>query len=123
MSNQVDLAMARRLSEKALQDAIVEQAHNMGFPLVYHTLRSEGSEPGFYDLVMFGKGRCLFVECKSHTGRLTKGKWKANQQGRSIYHPGQEDWREAVEGLERPPEYHLWKPIDWYEGRIDDILR
>ena len=39
--------------------------------LTYHALRSDGSEPGFPDLIMVRDGRLIVWELKSATGRVS----------------------------------------------------
>lgn len=56
-------------TEAELQRAIVNQARQLGFR-VYHTAISQGSQKGFPDLCICGKGLLLFVECKGPNGRI-----------------------------------------------------
>jgi hypothetical protein len=64
--------VASAMSEKELQQTIVDTARLLGW-MVYHTHDSRRSEPGFPDLVLVHpkRGRLMFVECKSATGRVT----------------------------------------------------
>lgn len=58
-----------RMTEKQLQQAIVEAAQLLGYR-VYHTFDSRRSEPGFPDLVLLRErdGRRYAIECKTSKG-------------------------------------------------------
>lgn len=58
-------------TEAELQRAIVTQARQLGFR-VYHTAISQGSQKGFPDICICGKGLLLFVECKGPNGRIMR---------------------------------------------------
>ena len=49
---------------------IRQAAKQLGM-LVYHTRDSRGSDKGFCDLVIVGRGRCLFLELKGPKGRVS----------------------------------------------------
>jgi len=57
-----DLIMASE-PEKSLQDTVTKMAKALGWRL-YHTYRSEKSEPGYPDLCMVRDGRLIFAELK-----------------------------------------------------------
>lgn len=86
------------IRERDFQQTVIDLARLRGF-LVYHPFDSRRSEPGFPDLTIVGKGRCLFVELKTEGGRLRKE---------------QRVWRDALEATEGV-EYFLWRPSDWEE--------
>ena len=88
------------MSERELQDAIIETANVCGW-LVYHTWRSDHSPSGFPDLTLVRAGRLIFAELKSAKGKLT-----VNQ-------------RQWVRALERAgQEVYVWYPQD-----LDDAIR
>jgi hypothetical protein len=74
----------------------------------YHTYRSTRSDPGFPDLVLVRPPRLIFAELKTAKGQMSGP---------------QKVWREELEQLGAPVEYHVWRPADWMSGRIDDALR
>lgn len=64
----------------------------------YHPLRSDGSEPGWPDLVLCRPPRLIIAELKTDRGRLD-----ADQAG----------WLDDLELCSRPPEiYRTWRPAD-----------
>ena len=59
------------MNEKQWQTNVIQLAKTYGWT-VYHTLRSEGSEPGFPDLVLVHPKRgVLFRELKTDDGRMS----------------------------------------------------
>ena len=66
-------SMNAAMTEAELLDAVRQTARLSGF-LTYHTSRSEGSEPGFPDLVMANErtGALLFRELKTMNGRTSQ---------------------------------------------------
>ena len=108
------------MTETQLQNQATELAHLLGFGLVYHPHRSTKSETGFPDLVIVGNQRELMVELKSPKGRLRRGKLSKNK---NFWLPGQDEWLEAIDSVNRPPEAYLWRPEDWYSGRVEAILK
>lgn len=66
----------------------------LGWDLVYHTLRSKGSQPGFPDRVLV-RDRVIFTELKTETGKPTDR---------------QQAW---LTGLAKAgAEAYLWRPSD-----------
>ena len=59
------------MTEAQLQRAIVLAAKQLGF-LCYHSAYSIGSEPGFPDLTIVGKGRLWMLELKGPKGRVSE---------------------------------------------------
>ena len=88
----------RRMSERELQDAVLQAAKVMGW-LAYHTFDSRRSGEGFPDIVLVHpkRGVLLFVELKSETGQLTLA---------------QKDWRDALEGIVVYLGSTVWRPSD-----------
>ena len=92
------------MSEKALQDAVIELARWRGW-LVYHTHDSRRSEPGFPDLTMVRGTRLGFVELKSAKGKLSEA---------------QHDWLAAL--MFAGAWVRIWRPQDWHDGTIEKEL-
>lgn len=92
------------MSEARLQDAVTEAAETFGW-LPYHTRNSKGSQAGFPDLVLV-RERVIFIELKSHTGILTRE---------------QRYWADCLRHAKA--EYYEWRPADWINGPILDVLR
>lgn len=63
----------------------------------YHTHDARRSNPGYPDLTLVRRGRLIFAELKSQTGRLT---------------PHQREWLGA---LNEAAEAYCWRPSDWPE--------
>lgn len=94
------------LTERQLQDAIVQTARLLGW-LTYHTYDSRRSDPGFPDLVLVRGPRLIFAELKTEKGRMTAE---------------QEHWRDLLQAV-TAVEAYLWRPADWFGGDIDRILK
>lgn len=98
-----DAALA--VSEREFQATVVAAAKALGFG-VYHTHRSDRSEPGFPDLTLAKPGRLIFAELKRQTGRVsTYQAWWLNELSLSV----------------RGVETYVWRPSDWPE--IERILK
>jgi hypothetical protein len=82
-------------AEQAFLNRIRRLAKAHGY-LVYHTYRSDRSEPGFPDLICVRPDGVLFIEAKTNTGKLTKDQalWMA-----MLHAAGQE--------------VYVWRPRDW----------
>ena len=90
--------LVREVKEKDFQQMVEELFRLKGW-LVYHTLRSKGSEPGFPDLVMLKDGRLVVAELKTEKGRISAPQFR---------------WIEEF-SLVAEAEVHLWRPSDWEE--------
>lgn len=106
MSAPTRRATERAMTERQLQDAVVECALRLGW-YVYHPYDSRRSTPGFPDLTLAQPGRLVFVELKSASGRLRSE---------------QVTWLGALHRTGRC-EVYLFRPKDWLNGRIEDVLR
>lgn len=97
------------MSERQLQDAVVELARLLGW-LVYHPYDSRRSQPGFPDLTMVKGRRLVFAELKTGTGKLR---------------PEQIVWLDALRRVEVRGgcEVYLWRPGQWLSGEIESVLR
>lgn len=93
----------RMISEKEFMQAVIDLARQCGW-MVYHTYRSNRSEPGYPDLTMVldrndAAGfpfRIFWVELKTQDGTLTAP---------------QQTWIEAIRAA--GGECYLWRPSDW----------
>lgn len=91
------------LTEYQFQSQVIELAQFHGYRLIYHTHDSRRSQLGFPDLVLIslGRGRCLFRELKTATGRMS---------------PAQTLW---IGGLQKAGlDAGVWRPEDLTNGRI-----
>lgn len=99
------------MTENQLQQAVIDAAHLFGWK-VHHVkpartpdgkyLTRIAADPGFPDLVLARSGEVLFVELKSAVGRLR---------------PAQKEW------LDHLPDVKVWRPEDWNNGTIMEVLR
>ena len=94
------------MSERALQDAVVELAKRLGW-LAYHTHDSRHSTAGFPDLVLvhLARPRLLIVELKSQRGALRVA---------------QKVWLRALANA--GVRTAIWRPGDLLAGTIRDEL-
>jgi hypothetical protein len=110
-------ATAKAMKEKDLQQlvvACVESLNTAGDRWYWHHHEhdSRRSTPGMLDMLIIGEpglpmqGRRLWVELKSHRGRLR---------------PAQ---TEQIERLQAGDEdVYVWRPMDWLDGTIERTLR
>ena len=96
-------AFLRGITEAQFMETLIEAAGYLGFR-AYHTRFSVGSQAGFPDLVLTGKGRVIFAELKDDRRKLT---------------PAQQEYLDYLraEGIDA----YLWRPSDWDD--IEDILK
>lgn len=96
------------MTEKNLQSAIIKLAGFHGYEVRYHTKDSRGSQAGFPDLVLASKvrGRLLFRELKSDTGRMR---------------PEQVVTLEVLAAC--GADTGVWRPADLLSGRVLAELR
>ena len=93
------------MTERQLQDAVVELARLLGWRL-FHTFDSRKSEAGFPDLCLVRRGRLIFAELKTEVGVASQS---------------QTAW---LEDLSRTPaEVFIWRPEHWTSGEIERRLR
>lgn len=91
------------MTEAELQKAVEEICDRMDL-LWFHDNDSRRNKPGFPDLVIVGR-KVLFVELKSDDGHIK---------------PAQLEW--CVKLQEADAMYRLWRPRDFYSGRIQNEL-
>lgn len=98
-------AQARAMPEADLQTLIIELAKVRGW-LLWRDNYSQRNRPGWPDLVLCRRGRLLFLELKSETGRVR---------------PEQAEWLEALR-LVTGVEVHVVRPSAWLSGAIPALL-
>lgn len=91
--------LLRGVSERAWQQQVVDLALLNGY-VVYHTYRSDRSQPGYPDLTLVRADPpdTLWVECKTMTGRLS---------------PEQRTWLDTLTVAGN--DAYCWRPSDWDE--------
>jgi hypothetical protein len=84
---------------------ILDLARRAGY-IAYHTHDSRRSQPGFPDLCLVHRttGDLIFAEIKSATGRLS---------------PAQQEWLALLGKQHRAL---VWRPEDWHNGDIRQVL-
>lgn len=99
--------LAKKMSERQLQDQIIDLAERMGWKY-YHVYDSRKSVAGFPDLVLVHpkQRRVLWRELKSETGTTTAE---------------QKVWLATLEVVGE--DVGLWRPRDWFAGTIEKELR
>ncbi len=102
-----ECAVVRPMTERQLQDAILDAARVLGWQHRYHTHDSRRSAPGFPDLVLLRPPQIVVAELKTERGRLTGDQigWLAAF--------------EAVPGIE----VFVWRPEHWVSGDVERMLR
>ncbi len=111
--------MSVQISERDLQNAIVDAAHLYGY-LVFHTrpaLSAKGwrtpvqyDGKGFVDLVLVGPERIVFAEIKAANGKLSRE---------------QEHWLEGLQKVAAVTDrvrVCVWSPADWPD-RVLQVLQ
>ena len=94
------------VSEKALLSGVMKLARLKGW-LAYHTHDSRHSPSGFPDLVLVRDGQIVFVELKTRKGSLS---------------PSQSQWIDALRKCAGAVQTYVWRPADWKDGAIDEVL-
>lgn len=93
-----------RMDEAHLQRLVASLCHVLGVGH-YHPSDSRRSEAGFPDSVMWG-ARMMFRELKSENGRPSRAQLRVGAELRAAG----ADWS-------------IWRPEDWYSGRIEREIR
>ena len=108
-----DKAVALKMSEQQLLDAVVDLAHFYGWKVAHFrpAMTAKGwrtpvsaDGKGFPDLVLV-KGRVIFVELKSQKGKVTEEQYL---------------WGQAL--VKSRQEYYFFRPSDWMDGTIKALL-
>lgn len=92
------------MTEREFSQSIVDAARTLGWR-VYRTWTSLHSPKGFPDLCMVRRGRILFAELKTDTGKVT---------------PDQQAWLDDLRAV--GVEVYLWRPSD-IEDAYEVLLR
>ncbi|QAY16109.1 nuclease [Arthrobacter phage Elesar] len=97
-----------QLTEAQFQQQVIDLAKLHGYTLIYHTHDSRRSQPGFPDLVLVSehRGRALFRELKTGTGRLTEAQF---------------NWLAGMKLAKLNAD--VWRPADLESGLIIKQLR
>lgn len=96
--DQLNVEVARRMSETALQDYIIGAAYQAGWELLYHPHDSRRDNPGYPDLTLVRRPRTLFIELKAQNG------WFSFEQPlwlEELYRCGHE--------------VYVWRPKHWLD--------
>lgn len=99
-------APAARITEKQLQEAIIELATLLHWRH-FHAHDMRRSDAGWPDLVLVRGGRLLVWELKAERGKLS---------------PAQEEWLGILGGV-ACVEVAVIRPIDWLNGEVERWLR
>ena len=109
------------MTERNLQ-IVVEECLRSRDWFVYHSPDSRGSEPGLLDIVAVRPPRVLFVELKSQEGKLDRReRWTMRSKRKTRRRlPTQAQW---FERLKKCPgvETYLWRPSDWFAGKVEEV--
>jgi len=92
------------MTERLWQQRVLDLAKFRGW-IAYHTYDSRRSQPGFPDLVLLRRNRCVVTELKTDRGLVTEA---------------QQHWLSAFEHVERLDTF-LWRPADW--PKVVEVLR
>ena len=105
------------LRERELQNAVISLARMRGWRVAHFLPHGTGKNrgtwrtpvqadgAGYPDLTLVRGDRLLFVELKQD------GKYP---------NPKQRAWLDALEAT--PAEVYVWRPADWYAGRVESVL-
>ena len=105
MATRSEPTNAPNLTEADLQAAIADLAAVLGWRS-YHTFDSRRSNAGFPDLCLWRDHRLIFAELKSAKGKLT---------------PEQEATLDSL--MLTAGELHVWRPKDWFDNTIAEVLK
>ena len=103
------------MSERQLQDAIIELAKLLGWRIAHFrpAMTREGwrtavqGHVGFPDLVLLRPPRLIFAELKSKKGRVDFE---------------QATWLNGLNEVKGVEQY-CWRPADWELGTVEEVLR
>lgn len=110
--------VARQWLEKDLQEAILAYARPRSW-LAYHTYDSRRSAAGFPDLVLVRGPRLICAELKKQNGRVTPDQEKWLDALRVLHGA----WNDPLQGRGIVFEVHVWRPSDWLDNTVADVLQ
>jgi hypothetical protein len=106
------------ITESELQRAVIDLAHLLGWRVAHFrpaqtagrwTTPVSADGAGFPDLVMVRGGQIVFAELKTAKGRLR---------------PEQKEWLTALlDAIGVSVRVCIWRPDDWFAGRIERVLK
>lgn len=109
------------MTETQLQRAVIECARWLGWRVAHfrpawtangYRTPVEGDGAGFPDLVMARGGHLIFAELKAAKGRHT-----------AAQHGWLDDLLAVSVGSHRVWVYECWRPAQWLDGTIEQVLR
>jgi len=101
--------IAKAMLERELSQIIFDAARKLRWLVArYPTFRATQTTSGFPDLVMVRKGRLIFAELKR------EGKDPTEEQ---------RDWLEELRSIAFNVQAYVWRPRDWMDGTIEELLR
>ena len=100
------------MTERELQKAVIQLAETTGW-MVYHVQNVKGklrakTSVGFPDLIMIRDGKLVVAELKSKKGRLS---------------PDQITWLAEFNWLDGNCRVFVWRPEQWLNGDIEEVLK
>jgi len=109
MGVQAVTEIARAMSEEDLARNVIDAALKLGWLVKRDpTWRPTSATPGYPDLTMVRNGRLIFAELKR------EGKDPTDAQ---------RVWLEALANVAFSVQAYTWRPLDWLDGTIEEILR
>jgi hypothetical protein len=113
--------VAKAMSEDTLQKRVEEllRLHRWEF---FHDQDSRRNRAGLPDTIAVRRGRLLFAELKSQTGRTRSAQkvW-AHELELVVQAVGLHNTH--LSAWPCPVQYHLWRPADLLAGRIAEVLK
>mgnify|MGYP003649731168 FL=1 len=102
----------REMSERQLQDSIIQLAETVGWTVVHVNDSRKQRATGLPDLLMIRRPRVVWAELKREAN--------AGRNKNSLT-PIQQWWFDELQACGE--EAHLWRPADWHDGTIENILK
>lgn len=102
--NGAQAILADHMSEDDLLESVAATLTTFGW-IWFHDTDSKRNHAGLPDIVAVRRGRVLFAELKSSTGRVRIE---------------QRSWLDAL--ADTAAEVYVWRPRDWHAGTIEEVL-